>query len=298
MFQRILVATDMLEACDAAVIGALDIAMKNQARLFIIHVLEPTYFHECGPVETVRDFQTGKETPATKEYKERVADELDKKCAGVLKSYNNYEIHIAYGRPSIEIRRFARKIGADLIILGAHAGRLEEGLIGTTIGNTVEDVIMHSTLPVIIINRLIPKEKFNFKKIMVCIDFSKACKYACDYALKLAHKNGSKLFLFHMIRQLNESEQIELEKKLPAIHDKLKVFCNLSGVPEHEYIISIGNQPHLEILRHSLEKNIDLIVMGSYTRDISERPYLGSVVERVSVESACPVAVITYPITV
>lgn len=297
MFQRTLVATDMLEACDAAVIGALDIAMKNQARLFIIHVLEPTYFHECGPVETVRDFQTDKETPATKEYKERVADELDKKCAGVLKSYNNYEIHIAYGRPSIEIRRYARKIGADLIILGAHAGKLEEGLIGTTIGNTVEDVIMHSTLPVIIINRLIPREKFNFKKIMVCIDFSKSCKYACDFALNLAHKNESKLFLFHMIKS-NGSEQVELEKKLPVVREKLKEFCNISEVPEHEYIISIGNQPHLEILRHSLENNIDLIVMGSYTRDISERPYLGSVVERVCLESACPVAVISYPVTV
>jgi nucleotide-binding universal stress UspA family protein len=67
MFERVLTATDMLDACDAAVVTALEIAKQNQGKLFVMHVLEPSYFHECGPVESVKDFKTGKETVATQE---------------------------------------------------------------------------------------------------------------------------------------------------------------------------------------------------------------------------------------
>src|SRR4030042_6860773 len=122
-------------------------------------------------------------------------------------------INIAYGKPSIEIRRWARKIEADLIVLGPHAGRVEEeGLIGIPIGNTVEDVIMHAATPVIIINRLIAKEKLNFKKIMVSIDFSKSCEHAFQFSTKLARRFNSKLYLFHM-SDTSETER-EIKEQL------------------------------------------------------------------------------------
>jgi len=164
MFERVLTATDMLDACDAPVIIALEVAKQNQGKLFVLHVLEPSYFHECGPVESVKHFKTGEEIAASPEYKEVVKAELDKKCAGALKPYGHYQIDISYGKPSIEIRRWSRKVGADLIVLGPHAGKIEEenALIGIPIGNTVEDVIMNTTIPVMIIGRLLPKEKLNY----------------------------------------------------------------------------------------------------------------------------------------
>jgi nucleotide-binding universal stress UspA family protein len=286
MFERVLTATDMLDACDAAVITALEIAKQNQGRLFVLHVLEPSYFHECGPVETVRDFKKGEETSATIEYREKVKEELDKKCAGALKPYGNYEIKISYGKPSIETRRWARKFGADLIVLGPHAGKIEEGLIGTPIGNTVEDVIMHSTIPVMIVNRFIPKEKLNFKKIMVCVDFSKSCKYACEFATKLAQKYNSKIFFFHMAGTTDSEKEIE---------EKVRKFYKTPSGIEHEYKIWAGTHPYTEILKMANEKEIDLIVMGSHTREGSERIYVGSAVEHVSAESLCPVVVVTHP---
>ena len=72
MFERVFTATDMLTACDAAVITALEIAQQNNGKLFVLHVLEPSYFHECGPMESVKDFKTGHETSATKQYKDLV----------------------------------------------------------------------------------------------------------------------------------------------------------------------------------------------------------------------------------
>jgi nucleotide-binding universal stress UspA family protein len=295
MFERILTATDMLGACDAAVITTLEIAKRNQSKLFVLHVLEPSYFHECGPLESVKNFKTGEDTAASPEYREAVRQELDKKCEGALKPYGNYEIDIAYGKASIEIRRQARKIGANLIVLGPHAGKpeREKELIGIPIGNTVEDVIIHTTTPVMIVNRLIPKDRLDFKKIMVCIDFSRSCAYAVQFASKLAQRAGSKLFLFHTPLATSSGEHARVSSER-EIKEKLREFCKVPEGVEHEYIIGAGTLPYLEILKHAGEKDVNLIVMGSCSREGSERAYVGSAVEQVSAESFCPVVVVTH----
>jgi nucleotide-binding universal stress UspA family protein len=295
MFKRILTATDMLGACDAAVITALEIAKRNQGKLFVLHVLEPSYFHECGPLESVKNFKTGEDTAASPEYREAVRQELDEKCGGALRPYGNYEIDIAYGKASIEIRRQARKIGANLIILGPHAGKpeREKELIGIPIGNTVEDVIMHTTTPVMIVNRLIPKDRLDFKKIMVCIDFSKSCAYAVQFASKLAQRAGSKLFLFHTLLATSSGAHARADSEI-AIKEKLREFCKVPEGVDHEYIIGSGTSPHFEILKDAREKDVNLIVMGSCSREGTERAYVGSAVEHVSAGSFCPVVVVTH----
>jgi len=299
MFERVLTATDMLGACDAAVVTALEIAKQNQGKLFVMHVLELSYFHECGPLESVKHFKTGEDTAASQEYKETVKQELDKKCEGALKPYGNYEIDIAYGKPSIEIRRWARKFGANLIVLGPHAGRPEEEkeLIGIPIGNTVEDVIMHTTTPVMIINRLIPKERLNFKKVMVCIDFSKSCEYAFQFAAKLAQRYSSKLFLFHALTMTPPGShlQAEMEKEISASQKRLTEFCKIPGGLEHDYGIREGTQPYAQILNYAKEKDVDLIVMSSRVKEIGESRHVGSVVEQVCARCSCPVVIVTHP---
>jgi len=294
MFERVLTATDMLDFCNPVVVTALEIAKQNQGKLFVMHVLEPSYFHECGPLESVKDFKTGKETAASQEYKEAVKQALDEKCAGALKPYGNYQIDIYYGKPSVEIRRWASKIDADLIVLGPHAGKVEEEkeLIGLPIGNTVEDVIMHVTSPVMIVNRPIPKERLNFKKIMVCIDFSKSCKHSFEFALKLAQRFGSKLFIFHMSATLPSGRH---PGEITASKEKLREFCKIPEGIEHEYSIWEGTLPYSEILKYAREKDVDLIVMGSHTKEKGERFYVGSAVEQVSAECFCPVTVVTHP---
>lgn len=291
MFDRILTATDMLEACDAAVVTALEIAKQNKGKLFVMHVLEPSYFHECGPLEVVKHFKTGEETAASQEYKEAVKDELDKKCAGALKPYGNYQIDIAYGRSSIEIRRWARKFGADLIVLGPHAGKVEEEreLIGLRIGNTAEDVIMNTTTPVMIVGSFVPPERLSFKKIMACIDFSQSCKYACEFAAKLAHKYSSKLLFFHM------SSPGGSKKEAAVSEERMREFCRMPEGSEHEYRVWEGTDPSMEILKYAREKDVDLVVMGSHSKERGEKAYIGSAVDRVSAQSSCPVIVVTHP---
>ena len=67
-------------------------------------------------------------------------------------------------------------------------------------------------------------------------------------------------------------------------------------VQEYEYSVWPGtSQPHSDILKYASEKDMDLVVMGSRSREMAERTYVGSVVEQVSAECSCPVAVVTHP---
>lgn len=298
MFKRILTATGTPDACEPALITALEVAKQNQGRLYILHVMEATYRHECGPQESVKDFKTGEAVAPTHEYKEAVKEELDKKCAGALKPFGNYEINVVEGRPGIEIRRWARKIGADLVVMGPHTERVEEEkeLAGAPRGDTVEDVISFIPSPVMIVNSFIPKEKLDFKKILVCIDFSRSCDYACRFAINLARKYGAKLSLFHMLSMPPGGySKAELDRAISAGKDKIAAFCNIPQGIEFEYSVWEGTQPSSDILKISHEKQIDLVIMGSHVKEAGEKWYVGSAVREVSAKSSCPVAVVTHP---
>jgi nucleotide-binding universal stress UspA family protein len=208
---------------------------------------------------------------------------------------------VATGFPWEEILKLAREARVDLIVMGPHAGRAEEkGVVrtGGTIGSTVEGVIMRERCPAMVVNRVMSKERLKFKNVMVSTDFSRSCTYALRFAIKFAQKHGSKLFIFHMLpvspsprysQADYEADLHSFEKKLEALYEEIP-----SGI-DVEYKVWGGALPHLEIEKYADKKEIDLIVMGSHTKQKEGKWYVGSAVERVSLRSICPVIVITDP---
>jgi nucleotide-binding universal stress UspA family protein len=89
----------------------------------------------------------------------------------------------------------------------------------------------------------------------------------------------------------------ELGKDISTSKEKLGEFCKTPEGIEHEYIVWEGTLPYIEILKYARETDVDLIVMGSRTREGGERKYVGSAVEEVSARSLCPVTVVTHPET-
>lgn len=299
MFNKLLVATDLLEACDVAVLAAAEIAKQNDAKLYILHVLESAYSGKYQ--HFVKHFKTGEEIVSGAEYEETVKEELDKTCGEALKPYSNYEIKVTPGFPWEQILKWAWKESVSLIVLGPHSGRSEARGVSRfsgRIGSTVEGVVMHERCPVMIVNRPILRERLSFDKIMVCIDFSESCKYALQFAIKMAQKHGSKLFMFHMAAAPLSPRypQAELEAEVGTLKKKLEEFSK--EIPEtirHEYSVWEGALPYLEILKYAREKDANLIAMGSHTKEKGEKWYVGSAVEQVSSRSICPVAVVTDP---
>jgi len=298
MFKKILAATELVELCDAPVLTALKIAEQNDAQLSILHVLESDTTKDR---RFVKHFRTGEEIVTSTEYEETVKKEIHKSCAGVLESDVHYTIKVTPGFPWEEILRLARKERTDLIVLGPHTGLANElGVVRVSgkIGSTVQEVIKHERCPVMIANRTIPQEKLKFKKIMVGTDFSESCKNALLFAIKLAQKHGSKIFVFHMapVPPSPQYSQADYDQDINRLKKKLDEFCRVIPAEiEHYFDVWGGALPHLEILKCAGKKDADLIVMGSHTKEKGGKWYVGSAVERVSYRSICPVVVVTDP---
>ena len=303
MFNKVLAATARPLACDESVLSASRIAQHDNAKLLILHVLvsDSSIYRNY-----VKHLRTGEEIVSGEAYPEEVKEEFYEKCSGGLKSRNEFEIRIVLGVPWMEILRCAREEKVDLIVLGAHAGKAdseERGGTGRTVGSTAEGVIKHERCPVMIVNNPMPESKVTFEKIMVSIDFSPSCISAFQFAVELAQKQGSKLYLFHMLPVPPQPEyaQTQYESDIRKIRQRLEEeFRNeLTETIETEIDTWGGVYPELEILKLAAEKDIDLIVMGSHTKikgKLQEsRWYVGSAVQRVSARSVCPVVVITDP---
>ena len=298
MFKKILTATDLITDSDAQVLTAAKVAEQNQAKLYFLHVLESASTENR---RLIKHFRTGEDIFTHVDYERAVKKQINNIYTKVFQPSLNYEIRVTPGFPWEEILRWAREINTDLIVLGPHSTRAEEkGVVRTIgkVGSTVENVIMRENCPVMIVNPSIKQVRLRFKRILAGIDFSRSCECALCFAVELARKFDSKLIVFHMIPvpPLPKYSRADYKADTDTAHKRLKAFCRefLEEV-NHEYFVWGGALPHLEILKCAEKNDADLISIGSHTKEKSGKWYAGSVVERVSFRSKCPVVVVTDP---
>ena len=219
----------------------------------------------------------------------------------MIQFYKNIEILTASGFPWQETINKSHETDTDLIVLGPHAGRAaRRGVIRVKgkIGSTAEGIIKHQPCPIWIVNQTVSAGMVRLKHIMVAVDFSSSCRHALSYAIDTAGEFASKLFIFHMhgVPPSPRYSQEGYKQDVRRLSQRLKEFSDeLTASIDREYCVRGGSHPHLEISKYASQKKVDLIVMGSHTRDENKKWYVGSAVEKVSYRAPCPVAVITAP---
>ncbi|BBO86061.1 universal stress protein [Desulfosarcina ovata subsp. sediminis] len=297
MFNRILVASDLVTTADAPVLSAIGLARQQGSRIFLLHVMESASTENR---HQVRHFATDETIHANPAYEATVAQALARTYGDHLAGLD-HGIEVAAGFPWEAILQMAAAVDADLIVLGPHSTRAKDkGVVRTAgrVGSTVENVITRETCPVMVVNRPAQPDQLRFRQVLVPIDFSRACECAVCFAARLAARHASRLQVFHMLpvppypKYSHEDFIADSEKA----RKRLETLCSpyLEGI-EHEYRVRAGAMPHLEILKSATETETDLIVLGSHTKEASGKWYPGSVVERVSYRAACPVMVINDP---
>lgn len=127
-YKKILVAIDLSEDSAQVAERGHAIARNNDARLHLIHVIEPLSFAYGGDIPM--DFSG-------------IQDEIHQQATQQLQRFSEsngideQHQHIVLGRPEVEIHAAAEELGADLIVVGSH-GRYGLALL---MGSTANGVL-------------------------------------------------------------------------------------------------------------------------------------------------------------
>jgi len=145
----------------------------------------------------------------------------------------------------------------------------------------------------------------SIKRILFPTDFSECAEHALKYAISLATTYEAKLYVQHVITELNipvglgvstyplseicddmeKEAQKRMQHLIPAqFQEKSKV----------ENIIIRGT-PFLEIIKAAKKYDIDLITIATHGRTGLSHVLLGSTTEKVVRQSPCPVLCVKHP---
>ncbi len=301
MFDKILFATTATPTCDNAAHVAFDLTKKYNAEMTVFHVYG---MPSRGFSTTVTDARTGEEEHADSDYEEWVKEELKNTYSTQLAECKSCQVETRIGVPHTEILRTARKMDADLIVMGAHSRQEDPGATRyrSIVGSTMQRVAKGARCPVLIISRPCTTCLWYFSNIIFGTDFSKASDAAFKFALKLCKEIGAKLYLFHALDLSSVHagtvlEQTEVEDRLKEAREKIekKYISQMKDFDNYEVEVWEGI-PYVEVLKYAREKNSDLIIMAHHTRDVEpEQAELGRTVEQVVLRASCPVASVNRP---
>jgi nucleotide-binding universal stress UspA family protein len=136
----VLVPTDFSESARHALSYGMSFAREYGAQLVLLHVVENLtvgYASDLFPVPMAEVFQ---------EISGYARTELAKLGTLAREKGVEAEEHVAQGKPSAEIIRFAAERQVDMIVLGTHGkGMLDQALFGST----TERVVRRAPCPVL-----------------------------------------------------------------------------------------------------------------------------------------------------
>ena len=128
-YQHILVAVDLTEECDPVIKRARSLAAATNAKLSLVHIVEPMAMAFGGDVPMDLSQLQQQQFDQAKERMDRLFIKYPDIPRG--------DSHLTYGQPRQEIHQLAREYQCDLIVVGSH-GRHGLALL---LGSTANDVL-------------------------------------------------------------------------------------------------------------------------------------------------------------
>lgn len=136
-YKNILFCTDFSEDANIAFLHARELAKRYNARLHILHVPHSSYTYSRHIVdEHVADGAEGGEAFYDEEIEKKAKEALRKEYEKRLEDTQDYVFVVKNGAPDVEIIRYAKKNGIDVIVMGALGkSELDRIVHGSTVAN-------------------------------------------------------------------------------------------------------------------------------------------------------------------
>lgn len=275
--KRILVPVDFSKPAENALKVAAELARKNNAELYVLHVVEMAETLFGTEQFNVNDEQI---IFFMKMAKKRFAKFLDKTYLEGVKITDSVEV----GSPTMAINELVDNENIDLLVMGSNGA---SGIDEILIGSNTEKVVRHSKVPVLVVKQDL--EKLDIKDIVFASNFEEENLQAFKKAKAFADNFNAKLHLLYVNlpgNQFYNSEEITkqiksfLEKSDMADFDNIKIY--------NDYTIELG------VINGAKSLDADLIAMPTHGRKGLSHFFNGSIGEDVVNHSSLPV--ITFKI--
>ncbi len=267
MLNRVLVATDGSDYSAGAIRTGVALAKSRSARLIGLSII--LYNPEYSTL-----------VPNLQEEAEKRAREALKSFVEAAGGGAEATTREAFD-PSAGIVLGAKENSADIIVMGRRGKR---GLARMMVGDATAKVIGHASCPVLVAPRA---ARLWEKRILLAIDGSQYSEAAVGAAGHLARQAGLPVTVVSVTTASHsDSRRKEAEQAVAANVERLKSM----GLEAEGRVVQ--GRPDEAIVKLAEDIGADLIVMGSHGRTGLSKILLGSVVERVIGQAACPVLVV------
>ena len=268
--KKILVPIDFSKPSEYAAKIAAKIAKKTSASIYLIHLIElPTGVIDMGSGSKFS-------IPESMLYLRKTKEKIVAFKNTFFTDEMNVEYFIKLSNPFDGIKKYAKKINADLIIMGSKGHSEFEEIM---IGSNTEKVVRSSKTPVIFVKK--DDAKIKLKNLVFASNFKEENKEVFSKFLNFANAFNSKIHLL----KINTPSQFESTFNAK---EKVKTFIKDYNLPKHT--INIYNDVSVEkgILNYAKEKKADLIALSTHGRSGISHLFTGSVTKNLSKKALKP----------
>jgi len=289
---KILWASDGSMESDMALKYVELLASKYGSEIVGLSVVQPVDIERLKvPVDVKKELFSIQALLEKKEY-----NRINKALKQLELKDTKLDICIETGIPHKEILRVAKEEKVDLIAMGKRGLGLKDRIL---LGSNTNKVLRMANAPVLAVRHK-KGDKIDIKKILVPTDLSELTSISLDFAIDIANRFNSTIYLLHTL-ELHHSYEISTSKIIEELRvlalKELRSYLNkipkekTKGINIQE-MVTLYLRAWFGIVNFAEENGIDLIIMTTHGRKGLVRFMLGSTAEKVISESPCPVLTI------
>lgn len=289
---KILWASDGSMESDMALKYVELLASKYGSEIVGLSVVQPVDIERLKvPVDVKKELFSIQALLEKKEY-----NRINKALKQLELKATKLDVCIETGIPHKEILRVAKEEKVDLIAMGKRGLGLKDRIL---LGSNTNKVLRMANAPVLAARHK-KGDKIDIKKILVPTDLSELTSISLDFAIDIANRFNSTIYLLHIL-ELHHTYEISTSK----IIEELRVLAlkelrsYLEKIPKEktkginiQEMVTLYLRAWFGIVNFAEENGIDLIIMTTHGRKGLVRFMLGSTAEKVISESPCPVLAI------
>lgn len=281
--KKILIATDFSPCADTAFKQAVRMARLNKAELHVVHAIDAGIAFELAALLEA----------SPTEIRAQLVHSATHEINSLLKEHEaTATVEVQVGTQVESVVTYARRINADLLIVGEHGEQSNDAPAGVL----ATRCLRKGPEKVMLVDRETPGP---FTRILACVDFSESSKKVIEQAHRVASQDGAEVKLLHVFNspwdRLSKSIAPPLpppeqqERHLQGLREKLRALSEgLAGILHQSEVITHRNSGHAMA---TIAKNwkADLIVVGKRGHSKWPQMMLGSTAESLVREPNCSV---------